>query len=223
MNLKIKSALPLFTALLFTTACNDNKSTKAQKNDTTTLETTTPNSDTATGNTNSPGTDMMGSMNGMMEKMHGMKMSGDFDADWANMMIEHHQGAIDMAQAELSQGKDEKMKSKAQEIIAKQKDEQQKLRDIAKNLKASSMKMGEGELEKSMSGMMDKMKSMQMAGDIDKDFASMMIQHHEDGVAMAKLEVKNGMNATLKKIAQTVISDQQKEINEFRQWLSANK
>ena len=37
---------------------------------------------------------------------HGMPMSGDPDADFAQMMIPHHQGAIDMARAELDHGKD---------------------------------------------------------------------------------------------------------------------
>jgi len=43
------------------------------------------------------------------------KASSDFDVDFANMMVEHHQGGIDIAQVEVSQGKDEKMKTKAQE------------------------------------------------------------------------------------------------------------
>ncbi len=40
---------------------------------------------------------LMASMNTMMDKMNSMKMCGDFDLDFANMMIAHHQGAIDMS------------------------------------------------------------------------------------------------------------------------------
>lgn len=198
-------------------------------------ENTTTSSDTSTSTSNStpqeiptqPDTtkstgDLMKPMNDMMDKMHSVQMTGDFDVDFANMMIEHHQGALDMAQVEASQGKDETMKAKAQEILTKQKKEQQELRDFVQSYKPSGMKHGEGELMKSMSKMMDKMKSMQMSGDIDKDFATMMTSHRQDGIDMAKMELKNGMSAELKKMAQKGIDDQQKDIKELRQWLSSH-
>jgi len=58
-----------------------------------------------------------------MEKMmKGMKIkpSGDVDRDFAAMMIPHHQGAVDMAQAELRYGHNEQLRRIAQEIIAEQ-------------------------------------------------------------------------------------------------------
>jgi len=54
---------------------------------------------------------------------HGMKnapMTGDPDHDFAAMMIPHHQGAIDMAKAELLYGKDPVLLRLAQEIIVTQ-------------------------------------------------------------------------------------------------------
>jgi len=150
-----------------------------------------------------------------------MQMTGDFDIDFANMMIVHHQGALDMAQVELSQGKDGKMKAKAQEILTTQKNEQQMLRDFVISYKPSGMKHGEGELQKSMIDMSHKMKSMEMSGDIDKDFATMMTAHHDEGVSMSKMELKNGMAKKLKQMAQKGINDQQKDIKEFKSWLSS--
>jgi uncharacterized protein (DUF305 family) len=139
------------------------------------------------------------------------------------MLIEHHLGAIDMSKIEVQKGADEKMKSMAQNIISKQTKEQEMLRNLVKSYKPSGIKHGEGELQKSMSGMSGKMKSMQMSGNIDKDFATMMASHHEDGIAMSKMEVKNGMDSKLKQMAKKGITDQQKEINEFKSWLSSNK
>ena len=49
--------------------------------------------------------------------------SGDADRDFARMMIPHHQGAIDMAIAELHYGKDKRLKRLAQEIIVEQQQE----------------------------------------------------------------------------------------------------
>jgi uncharacterized protein (DUF305 family) len=55
----------------------------------------------------------------MMSGMH-IKSSGDIDRDFAAMMIAHHQGAIDMAQAQLRYGKNEQLRRIAQEIIIDQ-------------------------------------------------------------------------------------------------------
>lgn len=39
---------------------------------------------------------------------------------------------------------------------------------------------------------------------------------------MSKMDLKNGMDSKLKQMAQKGITDQQKEIQEFKTWLSAN-
>jgi Domain of unknown function (DUF305) len=46
--------------------------------------------------------------------------SGDIDRDFAQMMIPHHQGAIDMALVLLKHGRDERLKRLAQSIIVEQ-------------------------------------------------------------------------------------------------------
>jgi uncharacterized protein (DUF305 family) len=58
----------------------------------------------------------------MHSAMH-VAYTGDADRDFARMMIPHHQGAIDMALAELRYGKDERLKRLAQEIVVAQKQE----------------------------------------------------------------------------------------------------
>ena len=67
--------------------------------------------------------DMHKSMEGMKEIMGAMKMTGNTDYDFAVMMRMHHQGALDMAEAELKHGKDPTMRSMAKTIIAAQKKE----------------------------------------------------------------------------------------------------
>ena len=49
--------------------------------------------------------------------------SGDVDRDFVTMMVAHHQGAIDMAQAELRYGRNEQLRRLAQEIIVTQRQE----------------------------------------------------------------------------------------------------
>ncbi len=58
-------------------------------------------------------------MNRMMAAMK-IKPSHDTDKDFVEMMVPHHQGAIDMAQAELSYGHSEPLRGIAQEIIVTQ-------------------------------------------------------------------------------------------------------
>ncbi len=61
-------------------------------------------------------------MSRMMDGMD-VKPSGDVDKDFVGMMIPHHQGAIDMAQAELRYGHNEQLRRIAQEIVVEQQQE----------------------------------------------------------------------------------------------------
>ena len=58
-------------------------------------------------------------MNKMMTDMS-IQPSGDVDHDFVEMMVPHHQGAVDMAQAELRYGHNEQLRRIAQEIIVEQ-------------------------------------------------------------------------------------------------------
>ncbi len=61
-------------------------------------------------------------MTRMMDAMS-IKPSGDVDHDFVGMMLPHHQGAIDMAQAELRYGHNEQLRRIAQEIVVEQQQE----------------------------------------------------------------------------------------------------
>jgi hypothetical protein len=61
-------------------------------------------------------------MNKMMADMT-VKPTGDVDHDFVEMMVPHHQGAIDMARALLRYGHNEQLRRLAQEIIVTQQQE----------------------------------------------------------------------------------------------------
>jgi uncharacterized protein (DUF305 family) len=61
-------------------------------------------------------------MNKMMADMT-IKPSGDVDRDFVEMMVPHHQGAVDMALAELKFGRNEQLRRLAQEIVVTQQQE----------------------------------------------------------------------------------------------------
>src|SRR5229473_7550290 len=61
-------------------------------------------------------------MKKMMADM-AIKPTGDVDRDFVAMMMPHHQGAVDMAQAELKYGHNERLRRLAQEIVVNQRQE----------------------------------------------------------------------------------------------------
>ena len=50
------------------------------------------------------------------------------------------------------------------------------------------------------------------SGDADRDFARMMIPHHQGAIDMALVELRYGNDERLKRLAQEIIVDQQQEI-----------
>src|SRR5246127_3302042 len=61
-------------------------------------------------------------MTKMMNAMS-VKPSGNIDEDFLAMMVPHHQGANDLAQAELRYGHNEQLRRIAQEIVVEQQQE----------------------------------------------------------------------------------------------------
>ena len=67
------------------------------------------------------------------------------------------------------------------------------------------------ENDAAMSRMMAAME-IKPSGNIDRDFAAMMIPHHQGAIEMAQAELRYGSNEQLRRIAQEIIVDQQQEI-----------
>ena len=75
--------------------------------------------------------------------------------------------------------------------------------------------VGQSQFETEMSAAMERMDhsmGMSYSGDPDRDFANMMIPHHQGAVDMAELELRFGHNERLKRLAQGIIVEQQQEI-----------
>jgi uncharacterized protein (DUF305 family) len=66
-------------------------------------------------------------------------------------------------------------------------------------------------MDKMMAGM-----AIAPSHDTDRDFAAMMIPHHQGAIDMAVLELRYGRNERLRRIAQEIIVDQQQEIAAMR-------
>jgi uncharacterized protein (DUF305 family) len=76
-----------------------------------------------------------------------------------------------------------------------------------------------------MAGMatMDRdMAAVPMTGNADQDFVAMMIPHHEGAVAMAEVELRYGHDPYLRRLAETIIQSQAKQIAGMKDWQKAH-
>ncbi len=155
-------------------------------------------------------------MNRMMAAMK-IKPSHNVDKDFVEMMVPHHQGAIDMAQAELRYGHNEKLRAMAQEIIVTQQEDIATMQFALVNIPTSTSQFTKDEgpflalnnaaMTKMMAGMM-----IRPFHNVDKDFVEMMVPHHQGAIDMAQAELSYGHSEPLRGIAQEIIATQQQQI-----------
>jgi len=155
---------------------------------------------------------MMKSMQSGMSQMMSMKMSGDPDHDFAMMLKMHHQSAVQMSDMEIKQGKNAQVKALAGKIKTANQAEIKELTQFLSNHKpqSSSSKLGQEAMKIMHSG------SHSMNGNIDHDYASMMAQHHQQGVDIANVFLKEGKTEKMKMMARKVIQNQTKEIGDLK-------
>jgi len=75
------------------------------------------------------------------------------------------------------------------------------------------------EINGSMERMDHRMSTAPMNGNVDHDFASMMIPHHQGAIDMAKAELLYGKDPVIRRLAQEILVDQQSEIDAMQLWL----
>ena len=150
-----------------------------------------------------------------MDHAQHMPSSGDapYDALFIDGMELHHQGAVTMAEQALESAQRPEIRQLAEEIMSAQQDEIEQMRawrsswypELAPT-DGTGMAMG----------------SMAIADDttpFEQRFMEAMIDHHEGAVAMARDALQKAEHQELKAFAQTVITAQEAEIAQMRQWL----
>jgi Cu/Ag efflux protein CusF len=66
--------------------------------------------------------------------------------------------------------------------------------------------------------MIDRFKDVKLAGDPDKDFAMLLIAHHEDLIFLAKTQLEHGADRQLRQLAQKILDEQQGQISDVKEW-----
>jgi uncharacterized protein (DUF305 family) len=170
---------------------------------------------------------MMAAMNSMMQNMAALKPAGNTDHDFAHMMMAHHRGAVDMSALELKEGKDATLRAIAEKIMADQRKEIKDLEAVATRLDGAPANYQPADpadpfasaMKTSMDGMM---KTGQPTGNVDADYAMLMVPHHQSAIDMANAELAHGRDTKLKAMAQQMVVAQQKEIQQFKDWQAKN-
>jgi uncharacterized protein (DUF305 family) len=153
--------------------------------------------------------------------------AGDFndaDVSFAQMMIPHHEQALEMAKLADGRASDSEVKKLAGQIEQAQDPE-------IKTMEGWLESWGKPTETESMPGMdhgsghggdgmmsdadMDELEATN-GTEFDKMFAEMMIEHHNGAITMAKDEQKNGKHAAAKKMAGDIVKGQSAEVKQLQ-------
>jgi len=171
----------------------------------------------------------MGGM-GMTAMTELNKLSGrDFDIAYMSMMIEHHKGAVEMAQAALKASKDGRIRQAAREIVTVQNREIAQLTGWLRSWYAVPpsqryMAMMRADMRPMMDTAMQGMTPMAgMAVQVDRSFLKGMIPHHQEAVDMSEACLQKATKAELQRFCRGVIGLQKAEIAQYQAWLKTIK
>ena len=74
------------------------------------------------------------------------------------------------------------------------------------------------EMMRQMDAMNKTMMEVSMTGNPDRDFVAMMTPHHQGAIDMARIYLRDGKDPAIRRMAQKIIVDQEREIREFKAW-----
>jgi uncharacterized protein (DUF305 family) len=144
-------------------------------------------------------------------------------AAFIDSTIMHHQGAIEMSRMVETKGDHARVKAFARKVIAdQQKDikelESYRSRYYAGKEKMEGMSMPGMSKEEMMKSMEEDMKTVQAAAghNLDHSFLSIMTEHHNDGIAMAKDALGKAEYTEIKAFARKMIAKQNKDITQMK-------
>ncbi|WP_246742674.1 copper-binding protein [Microvirga splendida] len=72
--------------------------------------------------------------------------------------------------------------------------------------------------ERVLEVMNGRFKGTKLVGDPDKDFATLVVAHHEDLIFLARTQLEHGGDRQLRQLAQKILDEQQKQIAELKEW-----
>jgi uncharacterized protein (DUF305 family) len=139
------------------------------------------------------------------------------DAAFVDAMVPHHEGAVEMAQVALDRAEHEEVRTLAREIIDAQRAEIELFGEMREELGGTTTEMSQEEMEGMMGMPMDP-RQLAQERPFDRAFIDAMIPHHESAIAMAEVALEESEDPEIRKIAEDIVSAQEREIEQMRRW-----
>jgi uncharacterized protein (DUF305 family) len=147
----------------------------------------------------------------------------DADVLFAQMMIPHHEQAVDMADLADTRAGSE-VQALAEEIRAAQGPEIEQMETL---LDAWGAEAESGTDHSQMDGMLSEEQMTQLEDaegeDFDTLFLEFMVLHHEGAVDMARTELADGVNPEARELAEEIIAAQEAEIEQMNEMLGVEE
>ncbi len=191
---------------------------------------------------------MMAALHTMAAHSKALPPGTDLDLYFAQLMRENHRAAVSMSALELQQGHDPELRRIAQDINQAHQQLVLGLDSAIARIQAQPPAFHDhttrGErlsqlLEAATTGLHPAAhRSIARAepgtdtltlvgpqqdvgtGSIDRDYAALLIPHHENSITLARAELELGRDEPLQRTAYFILRDQQLEIDQVRAWLS---
>ena len=148
------------------------------------------------------------------------------DVMFAQMMIPHHQQAVELAALVPDRSTNPALLNLAGAISAQQQPEIDTMRDALKKwgVNPDEMAHGSGHAGMTMQGMVDdatmvKLEALKGA-EFDALWLESMISHHKGAIAMADVEIKDGASPEMVSLAKSIVSAQQAEVDQMTSMLT---
>jgi uncharacterized protein (DUF305 family) len=144
------------------------------------------------------------------------------DVTYIDMMVPHHQLAVDMAKIAQEKATHGELKGLANDIIRAQEDEIRRMGMWRTELAGSAtpdphMSGGMGGMQ--MGGMDVDLEKLKASSSFDRDFITAMVPHHQSAIDMSKAAIPNLKHTPLHDLATDIITTQQIEIDRMNGWL----
>jgi uncharacterized protein (DUF305 family) len=191
---------------------------------------------------------MMAALHTMAEHSLALPPTSNLDLYFAQLMRENHRAAVAMSALELQRGRDPVLLAIAKDIhqahrrlipgldsaVARinaqpptypehtqQSHELAQLLEAAtKGLHPAAHRIIAGDTIQPRPSSTEEENSLAAGtGDVDRDYAALLIPHHENSISLARAELKLGRDEKLIKAAYLILVDQQKEIEQVQAWL----
>ncbi|MEU2039267.1 DUF305 domain-containing protein [Nocardia niwae] len=147
----------------------------------------------------------------------------DADVTFLQMMYPHHAQAVEMARLVPSHTDNAQLRALATQVEQAQAPEMQQITALLQSFGKPAPTTSEGHGGHGMPGMMsaEQMAALRAASgpDFDRQWLTMMIEHHQGAIDMSETELSNGRNADAKALAEAIIAAQRAEIEQMRTML----